>query len=55
MDEKRSTVSAEEILKFEAMAYDWWNPIGSFKPLHQLTPLRIESLSGLIPRSLLEA
>lgn len=52
MDEKRSTVSAEEILKFEAMAYDWWNPIGSFKPLHQLTPLRIEYITSTIKNSL---
>ena len=30
-----------EIAKFEQMAADWWDPNGSFKPLHQLNPLRL--------------
>lgn len=43
-----STVSSEEIAKFELMAEDWWNPLGKFKPLHDLTPLRLEYIISLI-------
>jgi 2-polyprenyl-6-hydroxyphenyl methylase/3-demethylubiquinone-9 3-methyltransferase len=32
----RSTTA--EIAKFEAMAADWWDPNGKFKPLHMLKP-----------------
>ena len=35
------TASPEEIARFSAMAADWWNPSGKFRPLHQLNPIRI--------------
>lgn len=37
----RSTASAEEMAKFEAMADAWWDPVGKFKPLHKFNPARI--------------
>ncbi len=36
------TVDAAEIAKFEAMAAEWWNPEGKFKPLHMLQPCRLD-------------
>ncbi len=36
-----STVDAAEIAKFEAMAAEWWDPAGKFKPLHMLNPCRL--------------
>ena len=36
-----STVSPEEIAKFESMADTWWNPEGPFRPLHKFNPARI--------------
>jgi 2-polyprenyl-6-hydroxyphenyl methylase/3-demethylubiquinone-9 3-methyltransferase len=36
-----TTVDAAEIAKFEAMAAEWWNPAGPFRPLHQMTPCRM--------------
>ena len=42
-----STLSPHEITKFELMAEDWWNPYGKFKPLHDLTPLRLEYIINL--------
>lgn len=30
-----------EIAKFEAMAAEWWDPNGKFKPLHMLNPCRL--------------
>ena len=36
-----TTVDPEEIAKFAAMAEDWWDPNGKFRPLHKLNPTRI--------------
>ena len=35
-------VDAGEIAKFEAMAAEWWDPEGKFKPLHMLNPCRLD-------------
>lgn len=37
-----STVDPSEIAKFEAMAAEWWDPNGKFKPLHMLNPCRLD-------------
>ena len=37
-----STVDAGEVAKFEAMAAEWWDPSGKFKPLHMLNPCRLD-------------
>lgn len=31
-----------EIAKFDAMAAEWWDPQGKFKPLHMLNPCRLD-------------
>ena len=36
------TVDTEEVEKFEAMAAEWWDPNGKFKPLHMLNPCRLD-------------
>jgi 2-polyprenyl-6-hydroxyphenyl methylase/3-demethylubiquinone-9 3-methyltransferase len=36
------TVDPAEVAKFEAMAAEWWNPDGKFKPLHMLNPCRLD-------------
>jgi 2-polyprenyl-6-hydroxyphenyl methylase/3-demethylubiquinone-9 3-methyltransferase len=36
------TVDAAEVAKFEAMAAEWWDPAGKFKPLHMLNPCRLD-------------
>ncbi len=40
-EEKRAGVDQAEIAKFEAMAEEWWDPNGKFKPLHMMTPCRL--------------
>ncbi|WP_343565431.1 bifunctional 2-polyprenyl-6-hydroxyphenol methylase/3-demethylubiquinol 3-O-methyltransferase UbiG [Kiloniella sp. b19] len=35
------TVDPDEISKFAAMAQEWWDPTGKFKPLHKLNPVRV--------------
>jgi 2-polyprenyl-6-hydroxyphenyl methylase / 3-demethylubiquinone-9 3-methyltransferase len=37
----QSTINQAEAAKFAAMADEWWDEEGQFKPLHQLNPTRI--------------
>ncbi len=41
-------VDKEEIIKFAAMAEEWWDPEGKFKPLHMLNPCRIRYIVNQI-------
>jgi len=43
-----STVDQGEIEKFEAMASEWWDLEGKFKPLHMLNPCRLEYITRQI-------
>ncbi|MEP7239843.1 MAG: bifunctional 2-polyprenyl-6-hydroxyphenol methylase/3-demethylubiquinol 3-O-methyltransferase UbiG [Devosia sp.] len=36
-----TTINPDEIAKFAAMADEWWDPAGKFKPLHRLNPVRL--------------
>jgi 2-polyprenyl-6-hydroxyphenyl methylase/3-demethylubiquinone-9 3-methyltransferase len=36
------TVDPAEIARFEAMAAEWWDPHGKFRPLHMLNPCRLD-------------
>ena len=42
------TVDPAEIAKFEAMAAEWWDPNGKFKPLHMLNPCRLDYITAQI-------
>ncbi len=35
------SVDPEEIARFSAIAEEWWNPDGKFRPLHKLNPVRL--------------
>jgi 2-polyprenyl-6-hydroxyphenyl methylase / 3-demethylubiquinone-9 3-methyltransferase len=35
------TVDADDVRRFAALAEEWWNPGGAFRPLHRLNPVRI--------------
>ncbi|MCA3445817.1 MAG: bifunctional 2-polyprenyl-6-hydroxyphenol methylase/3-demethylubiquinol 3-O-methyltransferase UbiG [Rhodobacter sp.] len=43
-----NTVDPAEVAKFEAMAAEWWNPAGKFKPLHMLNPCRLDYITSQI-------
>ncbi len=43
-----TTVDPSEIAKFEAMAAEWWDPNGKFKPLHMLNPCRLDYITTQI-------
>lgn len=38
---KRTTVDNAEIERFSALAAEWWNPNGKFRPLHKFNPTRL--------------
>ncbi len=38
---RRTTIDQAEVDRFTAMAAEWWNPAGKFKPLHKFNPVRI--------------
>ena len=42
------TIDAGEVAKFEAMAAEWWDPTGKFKPLHMLQPCRLDYITAQI-------
>ncbi|MCT4608255.1 MAG: bifunctional 2-polyprenyl-6-hydroxyphenol methylase/3-demethylubiquinol 3-O-methyltransferase UbiG [Pelagimonas sp.] len=42
------TVDASEVAKFEAMAAEWWDPHGKFKPLHMMNPVRLDYITTQI-------
>src|SRR5579862_4902557 len=35
------SVDPDEVARFAALADDWWDPHGSFRPLHQFNPVRL--------------
>ncbi|PIR37669.1 MAG: bifunctional 3-demethylubiquinol 3-O-methyltransferase/2-polyprenyl-6-hydroxyphenol methylase [Alphaproteobacteria bacterium CG11_big_fil_rev_8_21_14_0_20_39_49] len=39
---KSKSIDENEIAKFSAMADEWWDLNGKFKPLHKFNPVRIE-------------
>jgi len=43
-----TTIDPSEIAKFEAMAAEWWDPQGKFKPLHMLNPTRLDYIVSQI-------
>ncbi|GHA30060.1 bifunctional 2-polyprenyl-6-hydroxyphenol methylase/3-demethylubiquinol 3-O-methyltransferase UbiG [Oceanisphaera arctica] len=51
-------VDQQEIDKFEAMASQWWDLEGNFKPLHRLNPLRLnwiaDKAEGLFGKQIID-
>ncbi len=41
MQTAQTTVDNEEVARFSAMADEWWDPTGKFKPLHKFNPIRL--------------
>ena len=38
---QRTTVDTSEVERFSALAQEWWNPNGKFRPLHKFNPVRL--------------
>lgn len=44
----QTTIDPAEVAKFEAMATEWWDPQGKFKPLHEMNPCRLDYITSQI-------
>ena len=40
-DLRRRTVDTDEVERFSALASQWWDPNGKFRPLHKFNPVRL--------------
>lgn len=40
-DMMQGTADTDEVARFAAIADEWWDPTGKFRPLHQLAPVRL--------------
>ena len=48
MQRAASTIDDAEVAKFQAMADEWWDPTGKFKPLHMMNPCRLDYITRQI-------
>lgn len=48
--ETAQTLNADalELQKFSELAHKWWDKNSEFKPLHEINPLRLEYIDGLV-------
>jgi len=44
----QTTIDPNEVAKFEALAAEWWNPNGKFRPLHLMNPCRLDYITTQI-------
>ena len=46
---KTDNFDPAELAKFSDLAHRWWDLESEFRPLHQINPLRLDWISGLVP------
>ncbi|MEP3431235.1 MAG: bifunctional 2-polyprenyl-6-hydroxyphenol methylase/3-demethylubiquinol 3-O-methyltransferase UbiG [Roseibium sp.] len=44
------TIDSDEVARFSAMANEWWDPTGKFKPLHKFNPVRLSYIKQEVCR-----
>jgi 2-polyprenyl-6-hydroxyphenyl methylase/3-demethylubiquinone-9 3-methyltransferase len=49
MQTSHLNVDPAELAKFSELAHRWWDPESEFRPLHQINPLRLAWIDGLVP------
>ncbi|MFI4983722.1 MAG: bifunctional 2-polyprenyl-6-hydroxyphenol methylase/3-demethylubiquinol 3-O-methyltransferase UbiG [Rickettsiales bacterium] len=47
-----NTIDNDEVEKFSAIADEWWDEEGKFRPLHQINPIRIKYIKSQIEKHL---
>jgi len=43
-----TSIDPDEVAKFSAMAAEWWDPQGKFRPLHQFNPVRLKFIRDTV-------
>ena len=46
--QKNGTVDDAEVARFSAMAAEWWDPKGKFRPLHKFNPVRLAYIKKMV-------
>jgi 2-polyprenyl-6-hydroxyphenyl methylase/3-demethylubiquinone-9 3-methyltransferase len=46
--EQNSNADPAELQKFADLAHHWWDKNSEFRPLHEINPLRLEYINGLV-------
>ena len=46
---KTNNFDPAELAKFSDLAHRWWDTESEFRPLHQINPLRLDWITGLVP------
>ena len=46
--ENATTIDPEDVARFSAIADEWWDPDGKFKPLHRFNPIRLHYIRDRI-------
>lgn len=44
----RTTIDQAEVDRFSAMAAEWWDPTGKFRPLHKFNPIRLTYIRDMV-------
>ena len=44
----RTTIDEDEVARFSALADEWWNPKGKFRPLHKFNPVRLDYITARV-------
>ncbi len=44
----RENADPAELARFSALASQWWDPAGKFRPLHDINPLRVALIEALL-------
>src|SRR4029078_5168447 len=42
------SIDASEVAKFARLAEQWWDPAGSFAPIHRLNPIRLKLIRDTV-------
>lgn len=50
-DRDNRNIDAGEVERFAALAAEWWDPNGKFRPLHQIGPVRIDFICDAMARA----
>lgn len=43
-----TTIDDDEVARFSALAAEWWNPKGKFRPLHKFNPVRLTYIKSQV-------
>ena len=46
---KNNNFDPAELAKFSDLAHRWWDKESEFRPLHEINPLRLDWINGLVP------